>query len=262
MDSAVQLLLVAVGLLILVIGLTGGGFGAGAFKLPIGFELQGLALPKVEVLPRVLSGVVGIGLLVFATRGTVSLPLPVMPTAVPPTGEAQTPATALYQKADWSNAEGWGGGSDWQLANRLLANDASAAAPSLLLAPYEARVPDYAVEAEIQSLTQDDSQAGFGLALRWAQDGGYRGTVIQQGRVAIEYGDLTAGRRIGLPSSFKHGGSWHTYRMEAKGSRLRLLIDGSVIVENDDERYLTGARSGLWVWKSRINVRTFRVLAI
>ena len=262
MDSTVQLLLVAVGLLLLLISLTGGGFGAGAFKLPIGFELQGLALPKVEMLPRVLSGVVGIGLLVVAIRGTDSLPLRAVPPGSEPSREPQSPATVLYQKADWSNAVDWRAGSDWQIANRLLANDASAGSTSLLLAPFAAQVPDYAVEAEIQSLTQDDSQAGFGLAVRWAQDGGYRATVIQQGRVAIEYGDLTAGRRIGLPSSFKHGGAWHTYRIEAKGNRLRFLVDGNVLVENDDEHYLTGDRSGLWVWKSRINVRSFRVLAL
>jgi hypothetical protein len=261
MDPIIQLILVGVGLLMLVIGVTGGDFGAAAFKLPVGFELQGLAVPKVAGLPRLASGVVGIGLIGLALYSTmVKLP------AVPPiesTGpiEPAGHATVLYQKSDWSNPAGWGAGPDWQVASRLLVNDASAGGTSLILSPYEAGVADYAVEAEIQSVTQDDSNAGFGLAVRWAQDGGYRATVVQQGRVAIEQGDLTPGRRIGLPASFRHGGSWHTYRLEAKGTKIRFLIDGNLLIEQDDDRYVTGARSGLWAWKSRINVRSFRVLA-
>jgi len=58
--------------------------------------------------------------------------------------------------------------------------------------------------------------------------------------------DLGAEDRIRKGESFEPGGEWHTYRVEAKGNEIRLLVDGDVLAEVVDNKYLDGGQVRLW----------------
>jgi hypothetical protein len=57
-------------------------------------------------------------------------------------------------------------------------------------------------------------------------------------------------------------GEWHTYRMEVQGNALRLYVDGDLVVETGDLRYVDPGQVGLWGRKAQVDVRSFRVLAL
>jgi hypothetical protein len=58
------------------------------------------------------------------------------------------------------------------------------------------------------------------------------------------------------------GAGWHTYRLEAREHRLRLLIDGAVRLEANDRAFRDGPRVGLWASLSWVAVRRFAFVAL
>ena len=61
---------------------------------------------------------------------------------------------------------------------------------------------------------------------------------------------------------FDPGSGWHTYRVEAVGSSLRVLVDGRLLLEAEDDRFPTGALVALYSDEVRMSVRGFRVIAL
>ncbi|HEY6405857.1 MAG TPA: hypothetical protein VIY29_00160, partial [Ktedonobacteraceae bacterium] len=55
--------------------------------------------------------------------------------------------------------------------------------------------------------------------------------------------------------------NWHIYRLEAKGTRLRLYVDGGLSLETNDNRYLTGGQMGLKSNYTQLEVSSFKVIA-
>jgi hypothetical protein len=136
----------------------------------------------------------------------------------------------------------------------MLVNDGTGYG-SLILAPFQPATPDYAAEAEIQGLAEFGN---FGVAARAVDDAsGYRGGFFDSSASAAITGP-------GMPfqgRQFRHGRTWHTYRLEVKGNTVKLLIDGGLFLERSDNRFLTAGRAGLWQGRgAQFNVRSFKVI--
>ena len=66
----------------------------------------------------------------------------------------------------------------------------------------------------------------------------------------------------GLPldaSNFTLDGAWHTYRVEVRFNRIKLLIDGQVYAQTTSNQFLSNRRVGLFSALHEINVRGFKV---
>lgn len=135
------------------------------------------------------------------------------------------PETLLYE-ADWSQENaGWSGGPDWKVGGGMLLSDGSLGSTwSYIAAPINVGVSDYAVEAQILSVR---ALHDFGVFLRRSSSGGYlAGPTWWDGLAIYASGGGGELKRGGV----YHGGVWRTYRLEAQGNSLTLLLDGSVQV--------------------------------
>jgi len=97
---------------------------------------------------------------------------------------------------------------------------------------------------------------------------GYK-AVICNGKVIIEKGNI-GGSFAGsyyvydviAQTPFNPGNSWHKYRLEAKGTTIRLLIDDKQVLQANDSTYLSGGKLGLNSYQTQLKVKSFKVLAI
>jgi hypothetical protein len=69
---------------------------------------------------------------------------------------------------------------------------------------------------------------------------------------------LRDGQRIEA-KALSANNEWRTYRAEAQRNALELIVDGSVIIETADNRFLSGGTVGLWSTSAQVEVRNFRV---
>ncbi len=102
--------------------------------------------------------------------------------------------------------------------------------------------------------------SGFGVFLRGSGRREPDGYVAGTDRDAAIVSPAGGSRLVSIP--FEPGNGWHTYRFEAKGNVLRLVVDGAPRLETMDNRFLRGGQMGLWVDSVQINVRRFRVIAL
>ena len=61
---------------------------------------------------------------------------------------------------------------------------------------------------------------------------------------------------------FDVGNNWHTYRLEAKGTKLSFLIDGKTLLEVNDSRYSSGGQLGFKSYETQLNIRSFKVIKL
>jgi len=187
------------------------------------------------------------------------------PTVAPATTTGMTPAPpskmVLYE-ADWSSGlNGWPGTCGWKVLNGMLLNDGSCADASSwktwIAAPYQPKdTADYAVEVEIQ-LVRTPGCGSFGIVVRAGYQGGIH--ICPSPRIVLTSKD-DAG--IEARDFSSPGSEWHKYRIEARGNTFRFMIDGAIVVEASDNRYLSSGTVGLWSDRTQINVRSFRVSAL
>lgn len=205
-----------------------------------------------------------------ATPEPTSIPEPTVtpeptstPTPEPTPTPTPTPESALYRADTLGGLEEWGGAGDWKTVSGMLVNDGTNDTQSAYIAaPFQPGITDYAVETEIQFVRGEGSSRSFGIVARASEDGGYwtgwssyyGGALIGAGR---DYGDTVIAE-----ADFEPDNDWHTYRLEVRGNSLRLLIDGSVIIETLDNGFLTAGSVGLWSYNAQINVRSFAVIAL
>jgi hypothetical protein len=141
----------------------------------------------------------------------------------------------------------------------------------VIWAPYRPPTDDYAVEAEIQVISNPNCCDGFGIVVRGdgsgsGRDNNYKAG-IGHGGDSGPYGAVVI---AGDPfhcclghQAFSPGKGLHTYRLEVKGKTIRLLIDNALIHEVTDNRFLTGRRVGLWAYTSpQVSVHSFRVFQL
>jgi len=181
--------------------------------------------------------------------------------------------TVLYE-ANWqSGTDKWLLDQDWTSADGNLVYVGSRyLGDSFALAPYSAPI-DCAVEAEMQAVLRQgypNAAYYFGVFLRQGQ-GGTSGYGTYAGD--FKYGKLAGIHRFrpeGNPISieeirFDDANSWHTYRLEVKGSTIKLFIDGIVRTTTVDTAYRNGSSVGIWARQNspfRLNIRKFRVIAV
>jgi hypothetical protein len=187
--------------------------------------------------------------------------------------EADDPAAdgdSLYI-ADWSRGlRGWPATAGWSASDKLLLNDGSDFGDAnwigdlwnshWVAVPYapETELTDYAVEAEIRILDRPEC-GSFGLVIR---DGYQAGA-----HLCSEYGIPIVAIRSSTPdllvvAPFDPRPGWHTYRVEAHGSLLRMLVDGVVVAEVSDDAFPAAGWVGLWDDHTPLAVRQFRVLPL
>ena len=63
-------------------------------------------------------------------------------------------------------------------------------------------------------------------------------------------------------ASFNPGTSVHTYRIEVKDNTIKFFIDGGLVLNMIDNRYLSGAEIGLWCQNVQLSVTSFQVTAL
>jgi hypothetical protein len=155
---------------------------------------------------------------------------------------------------------GWTGPASWKVVGGMLV---AAGQGDPAWAPFQAPSPDYAVEAEMQPIANNSNQ--WGVVTRGDPTAPpYAGDYYY---VGINYGN-TVVISPGIPlyqdhvtKSFTPGSAWHVFRVEAKGNHIKLLIDGSPVVETDNNLHLTELAVGLYS-SGQVNVRSFKVIQL
>lgn len=182
------------------------------------------------------------------------------PASPPPAAAAAAPGAVLYQ-ADWSSGRGaWLGGTDWKTVNGMLVNDGTGGGESVLLAPVSAPADNYAIEADIQLISDGYSR---GIVFRHSSVNGqyhhyFGGSDRERGAQFADEGNNPFATK-----SFSVGRTDHRYRVEVRGNDYKLYIDGTLLLDNQDNRYLTGVGVGLWDGGgAQLNVRSFRIVAL
>ena len=143
------------------------------------------------------------------------------------------------------------------------------------LAPYKPVTPDYAVEAEIWVIQENDEfNTSFGLVTRANDKKGYAAGVAWNGLAKLcylsawdGYGYVGGGNairdeeRCKAAQAFKPGTDWHKYRVEVKANVLTLVIDGSILATVTDNKYLSPGRVGIWSVGYQLELRNFKVVS-
>lgn len=189
------------------------------------------------------------------------------PTTAPATPCTGQSGNVLYQ-ADWSSGmNGWAGSSDWKHVDNTVVSDGTPGHPTSeerLLAPCQPPTQDYALEAKIQLI---NTQCGatykeFGLVAREADQGAILGGIdCDEAKLAVVQNSnyLTFSGNTIATGSFSPGTGWHVYRLEVKGNQIRLLADGTPILEKADNHDLSGSKVGMFSVGAQINVQSFKI---
>src|SRR5216684_364442 len=151
----------------------------------------------------------------------------------------------LYSISDWSKGmSGWSTIDSWKTVSSMLVNDGSSY-DGWTIAPFTPTKADYAVEAQIQYIGMGRAQpwGDSGIDVRGGDKKGYLVGFSTFGNAQIS--DINSVNPI-EKRSFNPGSDWHTYRAEAIGNKIRLLIDGTVIIDTTDNQYLDPGQVGLW----------------
>ena len=162
-----------------------------------------------------------------------------------PTDTAKTTVTStlhfLYQ-ADWSKGmKGWVGESEWTVSEGgILASNGNVKTNNAIVAPYQPKAANYAVEAEIKFLGAKTSStsAFFGIFVRSGVNPdvlGYDGYIIDNiakiRKAAPQTGIILNQTNYPLDTN------WHTYRVEIKDSVATFFIDNKQVLEASDSAY-------------------------
>lgn len=196
------------------------------------------------------------------------------PTQVPSPIPSPTPkpgsGTVLCQADSSKGWNGWAGSPDWKVAGSMLVDDGTGSWTSsspTINAPCQLEgITDYAVEVTAQ-IVQDSKccDDNFGITVRGiSTSNGWQGYGVGVVNGSVPTVQISAGYYNKLVyAEFNAGKSWHTYRVEVKGSDIKLLIDGAPVLETTDNRYLTGTQLGLWcTYYMQIDVSLFKVIAL
>lgn len=195
------------------------------------------------------------------------------PSPSPTPSPTPCPKPCVVYQVNWSNgANGWSGSADWKFFNGMLINDGTdnlcqgfsiEYAPTLY-PPFQPQTANYAIEVEVQIVRQTHNNCSdngfFGVGGRLSSsNGGWTGyqMVVGQGSENItDYNTrLTSG-------SLDPGNSWHTYRFELTGTNLKLKIDGALVIEASDAKYLDPGQLGIWSSALYLNIRSYKVIAL
>lgn len=151
-----------------------------------------------------------------------------------PTATTVLAGTVLYQ-AKWDQGlASWQGTQGWKVVQGQLETVTSSAT---LAIPYTPKVSDYAIEVHLQIVRALTDNGGYFSIYAKPQSGknGYQTGVSglkkpgpfgshPQSQAMID--PSSAQSPGGYPQDYEPGSGWHTYRVEVRGSEVRLLDDG------------------------------------
>lgn len=197
------------------------------------------------------------------------------------TTEAPNLSAALPYKANWSSGiNGWVGPPEWKILEGRLLDDGTGDGDNFkpIFAPLSLdEHSNYAVEAQIK-VDKGDNGGSFGIVVRGVTNnednggdatlGGYAaGVGGGDGNSGINdlagyWGAYDSYMRLATGKVYDPGTNWHTYRVEAKGNLITLLVDGAVLATVTDNKYLAGGQVGLWSNQFQLDIRSFTVAAL
>jgi hypothetical protein len=107
-------------------------------------------------------------------------------------------------------------------------------------------IRDVAVQTGFKAISGKVDQAA-GLVLRYSLENYYiaRANSLEDN---IDLFKTVQGKRSKIQeASIKiTSGQWHTLRFEAKGTRLKVVFDGKVVIEKDDSTFCQPGKVGFW----------------
>ncbi len=106
---------------------------------------------------------------------------------------------------------------------------------------------DGAVEVKFKPLTGREDQAG-GVVWRWKDGDNYyvaRANALEN-NVSLYYTERGSRRTLKYVEAPVAGNAWHTLRVEFKGTRIRVLLDGKAYIELDDSHITGPGAVGVW----------------
>ncbi len=172
----------------------------------------------------------------------------------------------LYKENGSDNWKGWKGTNDWKIENRRLINEGTNQSwnTPTLIAPHYIAQRNYAVEATIQGEIFGISARGSGNAQNWQGYWAFMGGAayyngVPQAIIENNAGSFWSSNLAATP--FTPGIDPHLYRLEVKDSALRLFIDGTHVVETNNNQFPTGGQVGLGT-DTPIIVSNFAIYAI
>jgi hypothetical protein len=248
-----------------------------------------LALVSPRLAPPPDRSLVG-GTTLFPGISSSATAPPALPTpALPPAtlGATPRPGDVLY-RADWSGGLGaWSASQDWSAQDGTLVNsgalpfitwhETESEAPTLLIPYHVGQVTDYAVIAEMQvtvdpSLPTSNLTASFGFLTSGSVHSallpvwrGNRIGVLGSNTVAQQVSIWTDGHSSSpLGAATVHlGPTWHTYRVEVRGDRLSILVDGALICQATGAKVGTSDEwIGLWSANTPLTLRALSIVAL
>lgn len=187
-------------------------------------------------------------------------------TATPTANPTLTPIPTQPSQAgticETGSTDDW---KDWQVEepwkflptdHTLLLNDGSSA--STLMAPdfCQPKVSDYAVEARIK-LISGGCSSEFGVTVR----GGYTGAIYSPHCGTSGIIEVHTSNTSICKNDITIDSSYHTYRVEARGNEISLLVDGSQVCSAADNQYLSPGQVGLFS-NTQIEVTDFKVVPL
>jgi len=106
---------------------------------------------------------------------------------------------------------------------------------------------DGVVEVKFKPLTGREDQAG-GVVWRWKDGDNYyvaRANALEN-NVSLYYTERGSRRTLKYVDAPVPGNAWHTLRVEFKGTRIRVLLDGKAYIELDDGHIAGPGAVGVW----------------
>lgn len=106
---------------------------------------------------------------------------------------------------------------------------------------------DGAVEVKFKPLAGREDQAG-GLVWRWKDGDNYyvaRANALEN-NVSLYYTERGTRRTIKYVDAPVAANAWHTLRVEFRGARIRVLFDGKLHIEVDDNHIAGPGAVGVW----------------
>jgi hypothetical protein len=106
---------------------------------------------------------------------------------------------------------------------------------------------DGVVEVKFKPLTGREDQAG-GVVWRWKDGDNYyvaRANALEI-NVSLYYTERGSRRTLKYVDAPVPANAWHTLRVEFKGTRIRVLLDGKAYIELDDSHIAGAGAVGVW----------------
>jgi hypothetical protein len=114
---------------------------------------------------------------------------------------------------------------------------------------------DGVVEVKFKPLSGREDQAG-GVVWRWKDGNTYyvaRANALEN-NVSLYYTEGGRRRTIKYVDAPVPGNVWHTLRVEFKGTRIRVLLDGKAYIEQDDSHISGPGAVGVWTKADSVTI--------